>query len=121
MALIPARPDEESNTLAGKDVRCRITKGRKVFIGGVELPGWIAERGLKIEAADKHNLNQLIVRFYVGEIDIDDDVADTVPVQAMASCYTVDDARYLEGYRRSVPGEPSRSVPIHQIPVDSDA
>lgn len=80
-----AHPNDKCNELAGKDVRVHITKDHKVLIGGVELPGWIAKHGLIFEAGDDKNLNNLVVRFIVGEVNIDHEAAADVEVKAKAS------------------------------------
>jgi hypothetical protein len=84
MPTYPAHPEPKFNDMAGKDVRVEITHDHKVFIGGFELPGWIAGHGVRLEVGDKGNINVLQVRFLVGDVTIDDAVAKTVTVSGTA-------------------------------------
>jgi hypothetical protein len=89
MVYFPARPDEKANDLAGKNVRVRITEDHKVFIGDRELPGWIAEHGVKLEVStDCRDFNRMTVQFIVGDITIADEQADKVEVRATAAAYS---------------------------------
>lgn len=75
----PAKPDDSINDLNGKDLRVRITKDHRVFIGGVELPGLVIEGSLRLETG-RDALNKLEVRFVVGEVEIDDEIIGSVPL-----------------------------------------
>lgn len=86
----PARPDESINDLNGKDLRARLTKEHKVFIGGVELPAYIAKGGLRLETGGTHGINQLVVRFLIGDIDIDDEVVGDIDILGPGSPLTED-------------------------------
>lgn len=77
---IPACPDENINDLNGKDLRVHITKDHKVIVGGTELPAYIAVGGLRVECGGKHGVNQLVVRFLVGDIEIDDEAISDVDI-----------------------------------------
>ncbi|OBK92391.1 hypothetical protein A5646_03560 [Mycobacterium sp. 1245499.0] len=77
---IPAHPDDSFNEVQGKDLRARLTKDHKVFIGDVELPGFIAEGGVCLETGNTGSINQLVVRFLVGDVDIDDEVIGDIDI-----------------------------------------
>jgi hypothetical protein len=81
----PARPDEHVNDVNGKDLRARLSKDYKVTIGGVELPGFIAKGGLRLETGGKSSINQLVVRFLVGDVEIDDEVIDSIDILGLDS------------------------------------
>jgi hypothetical protein len=76
----PASPDAHINDLNGKDLRVQVTKDHKVFIGGVELPAYIAEGGLRLETGGQHGINQLVVHFLVGDVDIEDEVIGDIDI-----------------------------------------
>lgn len=80
MMRIPACPDENTNDLNGKDLRAHVTKDHKVIIGGTELPAYIESGGLRIESGGKHGINRLVVRFLVGDIEIDDEAISDVDI-----------------------------------------
>jgi hypothetical protein len=49
----------------------KITRG-EVFIGGVEVPGAIAEDGIVVRPGGYRNLNHLTITFLVGDVEIVD-------------------------------------------------
>lgn len=61
----------------GRAHRCEITK-TAVFIDGVKLPNYIAERGVTVAEGSDKELNQVTVTFIVGEIEIADDAVPQV-------------------------------------------
>jgi hypothetical protein len=50
----------------------RITPTGGVFIGGVELPGLIAENGVTVTPGGHRDVNTLMVTFLVGEVSVED-------------------------------------------------
>ncbi|AID58991.1 hypothetical protein PBI_GAIA_175 [Mycobacterium phage Gaia] len=76
------------------DKPVHISRGR-VFFGDTELPGVIAEDGVRIHAGGAGEYNTMTIEFIVGSVEVDDSSLIAPPWEISEGSWRVDDAAPL--------------------------
>lgn len=56
-----------------------LTADRHIIIGNIKIPTeWVELHGITVKAGDTKQINRLVVTFFVGNIEVDDEIISEV-------------------------------------------